>query len=161
LVALLLVHARRLRTRRVSLRRRWRRSLCLFDDWILAQSPLTPLQCDITDPSRECNISSTTRTLLDFPLARKQWIDAAVNVKGAIPEVRSGVKFGDGDGTIPVVSLGSMCVRGWKGKTPWNPAGIDVVTQGGLLPFESRGSADETEYKHAPESFDLRGGPQT
>ena len=40
------------------------------------------------------------------------------------------MKFGNGDGTIPAISLGGMCVRGWKGKTPWNPAGIKVVTQG-------------------------------
>ena len=73
---------------------------------------------------------TTTRTALDFPLARQQWIDAAVSAKGSIPEVRSGVKFGDGDGTIPVVSLGGMCVKGWKGKTRWNPAGIQVITQG-------------------------------
>lgn len=53
-----------------------------------------------------------------------------MTLKGAIPEVRSGVKFGNGDGTIPAISLGGMCVRGWKGKTPWNPAGIKVVTQG-------------------------------
>jgi phospholipid:diacylglycerol acyltransferase len=43
------------------------------------------------------------------------------------------VKFGDGDGTIPVVSLGSMCVKGWKGKTKWNPAGIEVITQGKMI----------------------------
>jgi hypothetical protein len=44
--------------------------------------------------------------------------------------VRSGVKFGDGDGTIATLSLGAMCVKGWQGKTRWNPAGIKVVTQG-------------------------------
>ncbi|ORX35684.1 Lecithin:cholesterol acyltransferase-domain-containing protein [Kockovaella imperatae] len=93
-----------------------------------------------------CNNQTTSRTPLDFPLARQQWIDTAVSVPGAIPEVRSGVKFGDGDGTIPVVSLGAMCVKGWKGKTRWNPSGIEVVTQ---------------EYKHSPESFDLRGGALT
>lgn len=87
-------------------------------------------QCDISDPSNECDNSTTTRTPLDFPLARKQWIDYAVSVKGSVPEVRSGVKFGDGDGTIAVVSLGAMCVKGWKGKTRWNPAGIPVITQG-------------------------------
>ncbi|ORY26177.1 Lecithin:cholesterol acyltransferase-domain-containing protein [Naematelia encephala] len=102
--------------------------------------------CDATDSTQECDNLTTSRTPLDFPLARKQWIDAAVNVKGSIPEVRSGVKFGDGDGTIPVVSLGAMCVRGWKGKTRWNPAGIKVVTQ---------------EYKHTPEGMDLRGGALT
>lgn len=93
-------------------------------------SSLTP-KCDVDDT--DC-IPTTPRTPLDFPLARLQWIDAAVTVKGAIPEVRSGVKFGDGDGTIPVLSLGSMCVRGWKGKTRWNPAGIPVITQGMFYP---------------------------
>lgn len=91
-------------------------------------------QCDAADPSNHCDNATSSRAPLDFPLARKNWIDSAVSVKGSIPEVRSGVKFGDGDGTIPVLSLGSMCVRGWKGKTRWNPAGIEVVTQGEYLP---------------------------
>ncbi|KAK8864610.1 hypothetical protein IAR55_001860 [Kwoniella newhampshirensis] len=102
--------------------------------------------CDASDPSNQCDNSTTQRTALDFPLARKHWIDAAITVKGSLPEVRSGVKFGDGDGTIPVLSLGSMCVRGWNGTTKWNPGGIKVVTQ---------------EYKHSPEILDLRGGAQT
>jgi len=84
----------------------------------------------VSDPSNGCDNATTERTPLDFPLARQQWIDAAVTLKGAIPEVRSGVKFGNGDGTIPAISLGGMCVKGWKGKTKWNPAGIEVVTQG-------------------------------
>jgi hypothetical protein len=74
-------------------------------------------------------------------LARQQWIDAAVTLKGAIPEVRSGVKFGNGDGTIPAISLGGMCVRGWKGKTPWNPAGIKVITQGKSNDIIPRGTS--------------------
>ncbi|KAK4688097.1 hypothetical protein P7C73_g2023, partial [Tremellales sp. Uapishka_1] len=102
--------------------------------------------CDAADPSNDCKAAVTERTPLDFPLARQQWIDAAVTVKGSIPEVRSGVKFGDGDGTIPVVSLGAMCVRGWKGKTRWNPAGIEVIVQ---------------EYKDEPDRFDVRGGALT
>ncbi|TXT12886.1 hypothetical protein VHUM_01287 [Vanrija humicola] len=96
-------------------------------------------QCEADD--EECE-----RVPLDFPTSRAHWIDNEVTVKGAIPEVRSGVKFGDGDGTIATLSLGAMCVKGWKGKTRWNPAGIEVVTQ---------------EYKHQPESYDLRGGPLT
>ncbi|OXC68404.1 hypothetical protein AYX13_03108 [Cryptococcus neoformans] len=102
--------------------------------------------CDASDPSNGCDNSTVNRTALDFPLARRHWIDSAVTIKGSSPEVRSGVKFGDGDGTIPVVSLGSMCVKGWKGKTKWNPAGIEVITQ---------------EYRHTPEGLDLRGGAQT
>lgn len=84
---------------------------------------LTPLQCDAED--YECE-----RVPLDFPLTREHWIDNEVMSKGATPSVRYGVKFGDGDGTIATASLGAMCVRGWKGKTKWNPAGIEVVTQG-------------------------------
>ena len=42
--------------------------------------------------------------------------------------VRSGVKFTDGDGTVPLVSLGFMCSAGWKG-TPLNPANAAVITR--------------------------------
>jgi phospholipid:diacylglycerol acyltransferase len=90
----------------------------------------TDVQCDPSDPEVSNTSCTTERTPLDFPLARRHRIDSEVTVKGSIPEVRSGVKFGDGDGTIPVVSLGAMCVKGWKGKTRWNPSGMDVVTQG-------------------------------
>ncbi|EIW70499.1 hypothetical protein TREMEDRAFT_68093 [Tremella mesenterica DSM 1558] len=102
--------------------------------------------CDASDPSNSCDNASTTGSTVNFPMARKNWIDAAVNVKGSRPEVRSGVKFGDGDGTISVLSLGSMCVKGWKGKTKWNPSGIEVITQ---------------EYRHSPQTLDLRGGALT
>lgn len=83
------------------------------------------------------------------------------------PQVRSGVKFGNGDGTISAISLGSMCVKGWKGKTKWNPAGIEVVTQG-LCPLPAWPACslcwvrtDSVEYEHTPESMDIRGGPLT
>ncbi|BEJ02371.1 hypothetical protein CcaverHIS631_0701660 [Cutaneotrichosporon cavernicola] len=90
-------------------------------------------QCDVGD-------SGCERTPGDFPLARNHRIDNDVTVKGTRPEVRSGVKFSDGDGTIATASLGAMCVRGWKGKTKWNPAGVKVVTR---------------------EALDLRGGALT
>ncbi|KAL1406370.1 phospholipid:diacylglycerol acyltransferase [Vanrija albida] len=94
----------------------------------------------------EADDEDCERVPLDFPTNRAHWIDNAVTIKGVLPEVRNGVKFSDGDGTIATLSLGAMCVKGWKGKTRWNPAGIEVVTQ---------------EYKHQPESLDLRGGPLT
>ena len=118
-------------------------------DFGRTDAPTYHTQCDASEPSNnDCDDMKSLRTPLNFPLARRQWIDAAVSVKNSIPEVclvpsfctgtdsrlqvRSGVKFGDGDGTIPIVSLGAMCVKGWKGKTKWNPAGIKVVTQGKL-----------------------------
>ncbi|KAI9639305.1 putative phospholipid:diacylglycerol acyltransferase [Dioszegia hungarica] len=102
--------------------------------------------CNPSDSSADNNTCVTQRTPLDFPLARKHRIDVDVTVKGSRPEVRSGVKFGDGDGTIPIISLGAMCVRGWKGKTKWNPSGIEVITQ---------------EFRHSPQTLDIRGGAQT
>lgn len=39
------------------------------------------------------------------------------------PKIKSGVTFGDGDGTVSVLSLGAMCVDGWKRKE-YNPAGV-------------------------------------
>lgn len=35
--------------------------------------------------------------------------------------------MGEGDGTVSLLSLGAMCVEGWK-KPRWNPAGIKVTT---------------------------------
>jgi hypothetical protein len=42
-------------------------------------------------------------------------------------QVENGVKLGEGDGTVSLLSLGAMCVEGWKRKR-WNPAGIRVTT---------------------------------
>lgn len=35
--------------------------------------------------------------------------------------------MGEGDGTVSLLSLGAMCVEGWK-RPRWNPAGIKVTT---------------------------------
>lgn len=42
--------------------------------------------------------------------------------------MKNGVKMGEGDGTVSLLSLGAMCVEGWKKGRRWNPAGIKVVT---------------------------------
>jgi phospholipid:diacylglycerol acyltransferase len=42
-------------------------------------------------------------------------------------QVRNGVKFGEGDGTVSLLSFRAMCVEGWKRKR-WNPAGIKITT---------------------------------
>lgn len=89
--------------------------------------------------------NQTTSTPLDFPTSRTSWIDTSVHDEKAIPQVRSGVKFSDGDGTVSVHSLGAMCVEGWK-RPRYNPAGIKVYTH---------------EIAHEPEPLDLRGGSTT
>jgi phospholipid:diacylglycerol acyltransferase len=55
------------------------------------------------------------------------------------------VQCTDGDGTVPLVSLGLLCRKGWKTKR-LNPAGIKVVSR---------------EYKHValPVYKDLRRAP--
>lgn len=81
----------------------------------------------------------------DIPFSRS-WIDREYTDYGSNPrvrlsislhgsptqihtstQVRNGVKLGEGDGTVSLLSLGAMCVEGWKRKR-WNPAGIKVIT---------------------------------
>ncbi|KAH9917564.1 phospholipid:diacylglycerol acyltransferase [Fomitopsis serialis] len=69
----------------------------------------------------------TPRAPLDLPLLRKSQIDAEYTAEGESPQVINGVRMGEGDGTVNLLSLGAMCVEGWKRKR-WNPAGIEVVT---------------------------------
>jgi phospholipid:diacylglycerol acyltransferase len=58
-----------------------------------------------------------------------------------------GVQTSDGDGTVPLISLGLMCHKGWRSRA-LNPAGMRVVTR---------------EFRHQPVSVyrDVRGGPHT
>lgn len=42
-------------------------------------------------------------------------------------QVRNGVKMGEGDGTVSLLSMGAMCIEGWK-RPRWNPARINVTT---------------------------------
>mmetsp|Transcript_18952 Transcript_18952/g.52150 ORF Transcript_18952/g.52150 Transcript_18952/m.52150 type:complete len:105 (-) Transcript_18952:81-395(-) len=53
----------------------------------------------------------------------------------------------DGDGSVPLLSLGYMCADGWQ-RPHFNPSGIQVRTR---------------EFQHSPVSFivDPRGGPGT
>ncbi|KAK0551283.1 phospholipid:diacylglycerol acyltransferase [Tilletia horrida] len=91
------------------------------------------------------NTTQTPPTPLNFPTGRKSWIDNSIYREGANPKVRAGCKMGEGDGTVSLLSLGAMCVEGWKQKR-YNPAGIKVVTH---------------EMLHAPEAMELRGGQNT
>ncbi|KAK5131567.1 hypothetical protein LTR08_000822 [Meristemomyces frigidus] len=59
--------------------------------------------------------------------------------------VDRGVVMGEGDGTVPILSTGYMCNKGWKIKR-FNPAGVKVTT---------------VEMPHEPDKFSPRGGPNT
>ena len=59
--------------------------------------------------------------------------------------VDHGVIPGEGDGTVPLLSNGYMCAKGWHIKR-FNPAGIKVTVY---------------EMPHEPDRFSPRGGPNT
>ncbi|KAF7321540.1 Phospholipid:diacylglycerol acyltransferase [Mycena kentingensis (nom. inval.)] len=65
-------------------------------------------------------------TPFDTPLVRKSYIDAEYTDLDQAPPVINGVKMGEGDGTVSLLSLGAMCVEGWR-RPRWNPAGINVT----------------------------------
>ncbi|KAF9460770.1 Lecithin:cholesterol/phospholipid:diacylglycerol acyltransferase [Collybia nuda] len=79
------------------------------------------------------------------PLSRTSWIDSSYTNETVIPKVRNGVKMGEGDGTVNLLSLGAMCAEGWK-RPRWNPAGIKITT---------------IELPHQPITSIPRGGANT
>ncbi|OMO70616.1 Lecithin:cholesterol/phospholipid:diacylglycerol acyltransferase [Corchorus capsularis] len=56
--------------------------------------------------------------------------------------LKDGVYSVDGDETVPVLSAGYMCAKGWRGKTRFNPSGIQTYVR---------------EYKHSPPANLLEG----
>ncbi|TFK44430.1 Lecithin:cholesterol acyltransferase-domain-containing protein [Crucibulum laeve] len=101
---------------------------------------------ECVEPSAEgC---SSPRAPLDMPLSRKSWIDAEYTNDTISPKVRNGVKMGEGDGTVSLLSLGAMCVEGWK-RPRWNPAGIKITTvelPHRPIPSIPRGGANTSDH---------------
>lgn len=98
---------------------------------------------ECTDPhSSECGVLSQH---LGPPSLRESWIDSDYTNNSAFPKLLNGVKMGEGDGTVSLVSLGAMCVEGWK-RPRWNPAGIKITT---------------VELPHRPTVTMPRGGANT
>jgi phospholipid:diacylglycerol acyltransferase len=85
------------------------------------------LSCTSPSSSEGC-VNPQTIPLEPAPLFRRSWIDAGYTNEHGFPRVKNGVKMGEGDGTVSLLSLGAMCVEGWKKGRRWNPAGIKVVT---------------------------------
>lgn len=56
--------------------------------------------------------------------------------------LKGGVFFANGDETVPALSAGFMCAKGWRGKTRFNPSGIHTFVR---------------EYDHAPPANLLEG----
>ncbi|CAH9118516.1 unnamed protein product [Cuscuta europaea] len=69
-------------------------------------------------------------------------IDTSAGIADEESCLRDGVYTVDGDETVPVLSSGFMCAKGWRGKTRFNPSGVKTYIR---------------EYEHAPPSNLLEG----
>lgn len=69
-------------------------------------------------------------------------VSATANEEDEGSCLSDGVFLVDGDETVPVLSSGFMCAKGWRGKTRYNPSGIRTYIR---------------EYDHAPPSNLLEG----
>lgn len=69
-------------------------------------------------------------------------IDTSAEGGNESPCLKGGVFHVDGDETVPILSAGYMCVKGWRGKTRFNPSGIRTFVR---------------EYNHAPPANLLEG----
>ncbi|GAB2263074.1 hypothetical protein Droror1_Dr00004071 [Drosera rotundifolia] len=56
--------------------------------------------------------------------------------------LKKGIYFVDGDESVPVISAGFMCAKGWRGKTRFNPSGMATYVR---------------EYRHKPPMSLLEG----
>ncbi|KAF5326319.1 hypothetical protein D9611_000021 [Ephemerocybe angulata] len=104
---------------------------------------------DSPEPSGVCDEEPcSTVTASGAYVPRKSWIDYGYTNGTSSPRVVNGVKMGEGDGTVSLLSLGAMCVEGWK-RPRWNPAGIKVKTiELPHLPVPSipRGGANTSDH---------------
>ncbi|MCJ1467280.1 hypothetical protein MMC07_005904 [Pseudocyphellaria aurata] len=72
-------------------------------------------------------------------------LNVTIDTSLMMGEVDHGVIPGEGDGTVPLLSNGYMCAKGWRIKR-YNPAGAKVKVY---------------EMPHEPDRFSPRGGPNT
>ncbi|KAG7090994.1 hypothetical protein E1B28_010061 [Marasmius oreades] len=104
------------------------------------------LDAECTDPDdSQCQ---SQRPPLELPLLRKTWMDAEYTDEAGNPKVQNGVRLGEGDGTVSLLSLGAMCVEGWK-RRRWNPSAINITTvelPHRPIPSLPRGGANTSEH---------------
>eukprot|EP00727_Mastigamoeba_balamuthi_P014135 m51a1_g9344 putative phospholipid:diacylglycerol acyltransferase (608) ;mRNA; f:74168-76142 len=113
-----------------------------------------PLECPLPYPPKVSVYclygtgKATERAYLYTPLAPNgtELNMSIINNTANEGNIHNGVHETDGDGTVPLMSLGYMCTRGWR-RPELNPAGAKTFTR---------------EYKHDPTpGLDIRGGPKT
>ncbi|KAI8077933.1 Lecithin:cholesterol acyltransferase-domain-containing protein [Gilbertella persicaria] len=93
-----------------------------------------------------CKSALTSEPTYPVPKAPNLYIDASVS--DPVQRIETGIRFSDGDGTVPLLSLGYMCAPsgGWtKYADLYNPGHSPVILR---------------EYQHeiSPSKLDVRGG---
>ena len=106
------------------------------------------LQSDLEVGKCEADDCLTTQeSQEDLPLTSQHAIDGDLSTDSTTPSISNGVKFGQGDGTVALTSLGTMCADGWRREDGrYNPGNSRIITH---------------EVEHQPDSLDLRGGDYT
>lgn len=61
-----------------------------------------------------------------------------------------GIRLSDGDGTVPLISLGTLCRKHWRHKS-LNPSGIRIVSR--EHPHEPVNLFKDLRYAHSPTSM--------
>lgn len=72
-------------------------------------------------------------------------LNVTIDTALTLGEIDHGIIPGEGDGTVPLISNGYMCAKGWRMKR-YNPAGVQIKVY---------------EMPHEPDRFSPRGGPNT
>lgn len=72
-------------------------------------------------------------------------LNITIDTGMTVANIDHGIILGEGDGTVPLLSNGYMCSKGWKFPR-YNPAGVKIKV---------------FEMPHEPDRFSPRGGPNT
>mmetsp|Transcript_25232 Transcript_25232/g.35571 ORF Transcript_25232/g.35571 Transcript_25232/m.35571 type:complete len:726 (-) Transcript_25232:35-2212(-) len=117
---------------------------CMYGTGIKTERAYFYKQSSTEDFSQESDENTTNRRnlKLDLPFIMD------TTIENEDQDIRRGVKFADGDGSVPLLSSGYMCVNDWKTKR-YNPSGAQVTTR---------------EYFHRQEFVvedPMRGGPRS
>ena len=72
-------------------------------------------------------------------------LNVTIDTSLSMGNIDHGIVLGEGDGTVPLLSNGYMCAKGWRMER-YNPAGVQIKVY---------------EMPHEPDRFSPRGGPNT
>lgn len=92
-----------------------------------------------TERSYVYKLSADTNSCNNIPFQIDVSADGSSSGNGCL---RNGVYVADGDESVPILSAGFMCAKGWRGKTRFNPSGMSTYIR---------------EFNHKPPSSLLEG----